>query len=53
MVGTSIVQAGFAPHFFSYAAADFIVYGEVRSPVKLHDISDPDVRKKMEKVCTA
>ena len=50
MVVTSIVQAGIAPHCFSYAVADFIVYGEVRSPIKLRDISDPDVRTKMEKV---
>ena len=50
MVGASIVQAGIAPHCFSCAVADFIVYGEVRSEVKLGDISDPDIRIKMEKV---
>ena len=50
MVGASIVQAGLAPHCFSAAVADFIVHREVRSPVKLSDISDPDIRKKMEEV---
>ena len=47
---TSIVQGGPAPHCFSAAIADYIVYGEVRSPVNLNDIADIDVREKMEKV---
>ena len=50
VVVTSIVQGGLAPHCFSAAIADFIVYGEVRSPVNLNDIADSDVREKMKKV---
>ena len=50
MIAASIVQGGPAPHCFSAAVADFIVYGEVRSSVQLTDITDLDIRLKMEKV---
>ena len=51
MIGASIVQGGPAPHCFSASVADFIVYGDVRSPVQLNDITDLDVQLKMAKVC--
>ena len=50
IVSASIVQAGIAPVCFSYAVADYIVYGEVRSRVQLADITDQEIRMKMEKV---
>ena len=50
IVGASIVQAGIAPYCFSRSVADFIVHGEVRSKARLGDITDPDIRSKMEKV---
>ena len=49
MVVTSIVQGGLAPHCFSAAIADYIVYDEIKSPVNLYDIADTDVREKMQK----
>lgn len=50
IVSASIVQTGIAPVCFSYVVADFMVYGEVRSRVEIANITDQEIRIKMEKV---
>ena len=50
LIATCLVQGGQPPVCFAGAIADYLVYNEVRCKPCLEDISDYDVRQKLEKV---
>jgi len=50
MIATSICHGGPAPHSFSFALAEMIVYGKVMSPVSIEDIPDEAVKEALCKV---
>ena len=53
ILATCIVQGGEAPVCFSEAIVDYLIYGEVRSPVCLEDISGEEIKKSLQKVMHA
>ena len=50
MLATSLVHRGPAPHLFSEAVADYILYGMKKVRVTVNDVPDHDVRAKLIKV---
>ena len=50
MLATSLVHGGPAPHFFSEAVADYILFGMDKVRVTVSDVPDNDVRSKLIKV---
>ena len=52
MLCMSLIQGGEAPSCFTKAVADYLVYGEVRSPVDICDIHDETIRNSLAEVCT-
>ena len=50
MLATSLVYRGPAPHFFSEAVADYMLYGMDKVRVTINDVPDGDVRAKLVKV---
>ena len=51
MLATALVQGGQPPVHFADAVADFLVFGSVKSPVNLDDITDFEVKTSLQKVC--
>ena len=47
MLATSLVHGGPAPHFFSEAVSDYILYGMDKVRVTVDDVPDHDVRSKL------
>ena len=50
MIASSICHGGPAPHCFSCALAEMIVYGRVQSDTSIEDIPDQSVRDSLQKV---
>ena len=50
MISTSLVQGGEAPACFSKAIADYIVYGDVRSPTCIDDIPNFEIKSILKEV---
>ena len=50
MIATCVIQGGEAPACFANAVADYLVYGEVKSPVCLDDIPMVEIRSLLQEV---
>ena len=50
MIATCVIQGGEAPACFANAVADYLVYGEVKSPVCLDDIPMVEIRSLLQQV---
>ena len=51
MIATSLIHGGRAPHCFSRAFSELLVYGQVKSEVDYEEVPDRQVRDKLKKVC--